>query len=370
MDSPSLKKIRSQPSDVIVAVGKGDAMQEFECYKIALCFASPYFDAMLSAAMVENNTSRIEFPDKDPEEWTLFYSFIDPVNLSGSRDAIIDWKIAMKLVPWFHEFQMEAYLRKCDQVISDILETHSRLEDDGTPVESFWGKDVDTSQSRLRKRKQVFERNTELLQSACLYDLEKTKGAAEKVIKALLVDFLPGSIDLFDRPTIRILLDLFLPLEEAGEGKFEDGTKWLEPRGKSKALWNFLDGYNEFGSKCLRGLSIDAINSSNELLPVLVESNLNLYASNKKLQDVRESTSTIFNNGWLANLPLELANRLPNTNVVPDRKMAAHDCLVAMLRGHYNKHKESFNKLGVAPPSSLSLMEWMGLDEEEEAEEG
>ena len=42
--SPTPKKIRSQPPDVIVAVGQGESMQEFPCYKIALSFASPYFD--------------------------------------------------------------------------------------------------------------------------------------------------------------------------------------------------------------------------------------------------------------------------------------------------------------------------------------
>ena len=42
-----------------------------------------YLDAMLSNDMVENNTSRIEFPDKDPDEWKIVYGYM-------TRDTDID----------------------------------------------------------------------------------------------------------------------------------------------------------------------------------------------------------------------------------------------------------------------------------------
>ena len=64
------------PPDVTVVVGTGDNQQEFECYKVVLSFASPYLDAMLSNDMVENNNSRIEFPDKDPDEWKIVYGYM------------------------------------------------------------------------------------------------------------------------------------------------------------------------------------------------------------------------------------------------------------------------------------------------------
>ena len=64
------------PPDVTVVVGTGDNQQEFECYKTVLSFASQYLDAMLSNDMVENSTSRIEFPDKDPEEWKIVYGYM------------------------------------------------------------------------------------------------------------------------------------------------------------------------------------------------------------------------------------------------------------------------------------------------------
>ena len=82
MDSTQ-KIIRSMPPDVTVVVGTGDNQQEFECYKVVLSFASPYLDAMLSTDMVENSTSRIEFPDKDPEEWKIIYGYM-------TRDMDID----------------------------------------------------------------------------------------------------------------------------------------------------------------------------------------------------------------------------------------------------------------------------------------
>lgn len=60
----TMSTVRVQSPDVIVAVGSGDNMQEFECYKINLSFAAEYFDIMLSSGMVEDNISRISFPDK------------------------------------------------------------------------------------------------------------------------------------------------------------------------------------------------------------------------------------------------------------------------------------------------------------------
>ena len=62
--SSTMSTVRVQSPDVIVAVGSGDNMQEFECYKINLSFAAEYFDIMLSSGMVEDTISRISFPDK------------------------------------------------------------------------------------------------------------------------------------------------------------------------------------------------------------------------------------------------------------------------------------------------------------------
>ena len=70
--------IRSQSPDLIVSVGSGESAQEFKCYKIILSFASKYLDAMLSSSMKEDTLSKIKFPNKDPEEWKMFYEFVNP----------------------------------------------------------------------------------------------------------------------------------------------------------------------------------------------------------------------------------------------------------------------------------------------------
>ena len=105
-ESPA-KRLRSVPPDVTVIVGTAPEAQSFSVYKIALCFASPYFDTMLSSGMREDNTNSIELPDKDPEEWKAFYSIIDPSQIGQVRsESKIDEDNAVMLTKWFHEFQM------------------------------------------------------------------------------------------------------------------------------------------------------------------------------------------------------------------------------------------------------------------------
>ena len=41
---PPIKKLRSQPQDIIVAVGQGDKKVEFKCYKLLLCCFTEVFD--------------------------------------------------------------------------------------------------------------------------------------------------------------------------------------------------------------------------------------------------------------------------------------------------------------------------------------
>ena len=63
-----IKCLQTLPPDVIVSVGG----VEFECYKLALCFASNYLNTMLRVGMREDQTSWIELPGKDLEEWKEF----------------------------------------------------------------------------------------------------------------------------------------------------------------------------------------------------------------------------------------------------------------------------------------------------------
>lgn len=65
--SPTSKRVKSQPPDVIVSVGSDDNVEEFECYGVVLSFASPVFDAMLSTEMREKNDNCIKLPDRIPK---------------------------------------------------------------------------------------------------------------------------------------------------------------------------------------------------------------------------------------------------------------------------------------------------------------
>ena len=108
------KRLRSLSPDVIVAVGKGSNLQEFECYSVVLCFASSYFDSMLSSGMRESSTKRITFPDKKPEEWKEVYKFMDTRTL---RDAKLTKDNVKRLLPWFSLFEMTGLLQECDNMM-------------------------------------------------------------------------------------------------------------------------------------------------------------------------------------------------------------------------------------------------------------
>ena len=293
------KKIRSQPPDVTIAVGRGDAMQEFEAHKVALSFASPHFDAMLSMETKECSDGRIEFPDKDPEEWKLFYRCIDPSRMSAAKpDPIITAENAKTLIPWFHEFQMDSYKEEADKILFDELRSQSKMEPSRVteadlvlvfkprlgpketplpPMRSFWNKYVN---SDITTRKETFANIIESLQFACLYGLKQTKLEAERSISGLLNYMLWETMDLFDQSIIKVLVDLFLPLVELKH----DDIKHYASRGESSVLWDYINGdsgpgpyvnrppkKSSFKQMCLQNLSPGDINN-NKMLAALVES--------------------------------------------------------------------------------------------------
>ena len=74
---------------------------------------------MLSSEMREGESGRVEFPMKDPEEWKLFYAFFDPQNIGQGSQAVIDSENVLQLLPWFHEFQMDYYVKVCDTYLAE-----------------------------------------------------------------------------------------------------------------------------------------------------------------------------------------------------------------------------------------------------------
>ena len=269
---PAKKKIRSQLPDVVVAVGSGESMQEFHCYRVILSFASEYFDSMLSASMIENKSGRIEFPNKEPQMWKKFYAFIDPDKLSAAETLVsIDVSNAFTFVPWFHEFQMANFLSMCDKVLA------RRVEEIRADENEF----IYATNSEYFDSNSDFEEIVALLKLSCTYDLDTTKEKAEDFVCSL-IENIQRTSDLFDQHRIKSLCSLFSPLQkEECNVEHEDGQmeilRELIPIGKSKRICNaFLNMPISFDKPVLiyhlvAELSIEIL-SDQHLFPLLLHS--------------------------------------------------------------------------------------------------
>lgn len=122
-----IRPIESQAPDVVVVVGDGTNRREFPCYRLLLSFASPHLDQLLCST-TNAAANRIELKDKDPEEWKLFYSFVDPSTL---RKARITPENVEVLVRWFHGFGMTGLLAECDAVLASKLSSQEDNKKDG-----------------------------------------------------------------------------------------------------------------------------------------------------------------------------------------------------------------------------------------------
>eukprot|EP00578_Thalassiosira_sp_NH16_P015670 CAMPEP_0181106502 /NCGR_PEP_ID=MMETSP1071-20121207/16565_1 /TAXON_ID=35127 /ORGANISM="Thalassiosira sp., Strain NH16" /LENGTH=335 /DNA_ID=CAMNT_0023189911 /DNA_START=519 /DNA_END=1526 /DNA_ORIENTATION=- len=230
------KKIRSQPPDVIVSVGSGETKREFQCYKVILSFASNYLDTMLSSSMKEGTLNRIDFPDKVPEEWEMLYEFISPQKIGRSKhsnsNANINSDNVMTLLPWFHEFQMNDYMRDCDDYIAQHF-----IGEEGR---SFWKYErhqnelISVYWPRKKRRKEAFGTILNVLQLAHKYDLVSSKDVMGKKIAAIW-KMSVHTHDLFGFPVARSLLSLVLPLEIDGENKLRMKS------GGSKHIWPLVE---------------------------------------------------------------------------------------------------------------------------------
>jgi hypothetical protein len=193
--------LRSQPTDVIVAVGSGDAMKEFECYKVALAHAAEYFDVMLSAGMVEDETSRIEFPDKDPETWVEFYKLIDPLQVRRAEKEKVTGENVCKLLPWFHEFGMKEYLKASEKAITKYFPEND--------FSAFWKRNSDQEQSRLERRKNMFSKILDFFEISMKYNLSSAAQYCDTTLVALVTNT-KHTIDLFTPEVIKRLVPFMI----------------------------------------------------------------------------------------------------------------------------------------------------------------
>jgi hypothetical protein len=124
----TIKRIRFMEPDVIVNVGS----KSFPHYSIVLCMASPYFDAMLSCDMKEKETMSIDLPGKNPDDWELLLPFLEA--RVSAQDVDLDMDKIPRLLPLFHEFQMDSMIKECDDLCSAYLKMGTRDEHpDDTP---------------------------------------------------------------------------------------------------------------------------------------------------------------------------------------------------------------------------------------------
>ena len=213
--------------------------------------------------MREDTTNTIELPNKDPEEWTLFYSIIDPSQIGEVRNqSRIDESNAATLTPWFHEFQMEKHLKECDDVLADKVQELSNWADKGRELlsTSFWGPDITIG-------RQKFSELIDMLEHACTYDLTGTIQEAESTIGCLLRSYLPRCHHLFDIEKIGKLVQLCLPVANNEDNRSHHLS--LISDGPCKQLW--ADHLYGFISPRRSEITADMVNS-NEMFPLLLHS--------------------------------------------------------------------------------------------------
>ena len=329
-------QLRSHSPDVTVAVGQGNAMQEFECHKIALAFASPYFDAMFCADMREKTSGLVELPDKDPEEWKLFYWFIDPGQIRATKKAqpCVGEENVMTLTPWFHEFQMESYLSECDDIIAAIIKDMSKKGD------SCWQKQVVGQQEpAVQEREARFNKIIDLLHFASTYNLKKSQCKTESAHQLFMTNLRGESAGLLGASAIQKLLDLTLPLEELKDGNGRGPSSQRESRQCSGFVSRF------FCPKELPLLLLETVNDK-ATLTCLIHVHFRTYLKGEvEKREILSVTKTV--NALIESDPDRLFDSL-NGYSTRNCKVSAARHRAYKIRVHtLARQNELFEKLGI-----------------------
>jgi len=130
-ETPPNMRLKSMDPDVTVVVGG----KEFYHYKLLLCLGCPFIDTMLSTRnnMKESRENRIEFPDKDPDEWETVYKYLDPTRSDAEKDANFrfglcnnedtkgEFNVTLRLLSWFDYLGMETLVQRYDKMLANCL---------------------------------------------------------------------------------------------------------------------------------------------------------------------------------------------------------------------------------------------------------
>lgn len=90
--------------------------KEFKEYSHTLCGWSGHFDKALTSGMKEQDTYRLEMPERSPEEWQWIASLMGPM----AEEKITMENLATAL-DWFDFLCSIPGLRECDRVLSQNL---------------------------------------------------------------------------------------------------------------------------------------------------------------------------------------------------------------------------------------------------------
>eukprot|EP00548_Thalassiothrix_antarctica_P020635 CAMPEP_0194186866 /NCGR_PEP_ID=MMETSP0154-20130528/48620_1 /TAXON_ID=1049557 /ORGANISM="Thalassiothrix antarctica, Strain L6-D1" /LENGTH=295 /DNA_ID=CAMNT_0038906205 /DNA_START=70 /DNA_END=953 /DNA_ORIENTATION=- len=131
---------------------------------------------MLSSGMQESQNKVISFPDKNPEEWKLFYPFLEPRSLSTSDVVGVTKENAKAILPWFHEFGLNKLLKESDDKLWCSLLTLKR---------SF----VPADHRSLSDRITVLEEIVGWAETADIYSLPRTRSEMVKDLKKAMTDY-------------------------------------------------------------------------------------------------------------------------------------------------------------------------------------
>ena len=316
---PSPKRVKSQPPDVVVAVGRGEAQVEFECYGTLLSFSSEVFDTMLSTNMREKNDHRIELPDKDPGEWKMFYEFVEDRNAKVETYSDETKTRARILLPWFHEFQMTALVKECDDALHKEGPTRC------------W---VSYSKG---KRKEIFQLCHELLSMSYVYGLPRTqKSASESLSSAIMHDY-----ELFDLDSIKNII----PLLKNNVMSILDIEDFLPDE-----LVKDTNGHHL--SRELREEKIKSL-ADNDLLPFLIHSGIRsrikIRAAKQETYEAKKALAHFKNELYhvVDNLPTALAAELPEARRMPTPgtekiDAAAQRCLEQLKFKRWRQQEDNY----------------------------
>jgi BTB/POZ domain len=174
--------------DLEVVVGGTSFMH----HSFILCYSSEYFDTMLASGMQESQTKKIEFPDKNPDEWKLFYPFLEPRSVSTADSVKITKENAKAILPWFHEFGMTKLLNESDEKLwsSLLLFKHS-----------YYPSDYRT----LDQRKTALLEIVGWTQTADTYGLPRTRDAMMQELQKAVMEY----PELFNKEILTNMMPLW-----------------------------------------------------------------------------------------------------------------------------------------------------------------